>query len=238
MDNATPTKSPSSLAKLSRIKVDKRLVIRCCIAAVALTINSFGLALTARNGWGGDSMNMFFNATARLLGLSPGNVYSLFNGSLLLVGFWVAHESMGVGSIIHLLFFGSLIDLWSRILEQFSGAFELLPWQLVFALLGLVTHACGNGLFIACRMGIPGFESMLFKLAAYINKPYKLVKVTSDLIYFITALLMGGVYGVMTLVFAFCAGPAISFFITTLNRVLLTPLGIGDPRNQLDKKHS
>lgn len=236
MDNTTPTKPRTSIAKITRIKINKQLIMRCCIAAAALAINSFGLALTACNGWGGDSMNMFFNATARLLGLTSGNIYTIFNGSLLLVGFLIAKESMGIGSIIHLLFFGSLIDLWTRLFERFDWTFELLPWQLSFALLGLMAHACGNGLFIACRMGIPGYESMLFKLAEHINKPYKLVKVTSDLLYFITALMMGGIYGVMTLVFAFCAGPAISFFITNLNRVLLTPLGIGNSRNQLDKK--
>lgn len=219
------------------IELNSRLPIKVAIFFMGSAIGCCGTALFTVNALGSDAMNTLFMAIAARLGTLTGNVYTVFNTSMLLIGFLFARRYMGIASFLQILVQGLFINCWLRLFSQVPWLFEVPHWRVAIAACSYLTKVFGGALCTSMCLGTAGFEACLFALADRIKIEYKYLKMTSEVIYFVAALFLDGVYGIMTIVEVLFYGHGISFFMIRLNRTLWNELGIADERNELSRNN-
>jgi len=225
------------LLKALNIELNDRLPIKIGIYFLGSAISSLGTALFTVNALGSDAMNTLFMAIAAKLGIMSGDVYTVFNSAMLLVGFLFAGRYMGLGSLLQIIVQGFFINNWMRLLMLFPFLFEQVGWKILMAAASYLCKCFGQGLSNSMCMGTAGFEACLFGLADKIKIEYKYLKMASEVLFFVGALFLNGVYGIMTFVEVFFYGHGISFFMVRLNRTLWKRLGIADERNELSRNN-
>lgn len=218
---------------IRRLGLDRKMPLRMLIYFVGTVINCLGTALLTLNCLGSDAMNTLFVAIAEKAGILSGDVYTIFNTSMLIAGFLFAKRYMGIGSLLMILFQGYFINLWQRLFIEAPWLFSELHWKVVIAVLSYLFRTFGCALSTAVCLGTAGFEACLFALADKIKIEYKYLKLTSEILFFGAALFLDGVYGIMTLVSVFLYGHGLSFFMEGLNHTVFKRWGIADERNEL-----
>lgn len=221
------------MQRISGNGLDRKLPLKGSLYFIGMAINCCGTAIFTLNGLGSDAMNTLFTAIADKLSILPGNVYTVFNTTMLLAGYLFARRYMGVGSFLMILVQGVFINGWMKLFLQVPWLFEQWGWKIVMAALGYLCRAFGGALSNAMCLGIAGFEACLFTLADHIHIEYKYLKMFSEIFYFVAALFLGGVYGIMTVVEVLFYGHGVSFFMVRMNRTVLRRWGIEDERNDL-----
>lgn len=217
-------------------RLPQKLPLKILIYFLGMVLTCLGTAVFNLNALGSDAMNTLFTAIAARLGILPGGVYTVFNTVMLTAGFLFARRYMGVGSVLMILVQGFFMNGWMRLLLAAPGwVFTAPASKACMAALGYFCRALGGALSTSMCLGTAGFEACLFTLADRIHIEYKYLKMASELVYFAAALLLGGVYGIMTLVEVLFYGHGISFFMIRLDATLWQRWGIADERNRLDR---
>ena len=224
-----------TLTEIWKQAEEKKLLLRMGIYFLGTAISALGTALMTLNGLGSDAMNTLFDAIAVKLRTQSGNIYTVFNTSMLILGFLCAKRYMGIGSVLMILFQGFFINNCQRLLLGMPWLFTQTSWKIIAAVLSYFCRCFGCALSTSVCLGTAGFEAWLFALADKIKIEYKYLKLISEVVFFGSALALNGVFGVMTIVSVFFFGHGLSFFMIGLNRTIWTHLDIQDERNELSR---
>lgn len=214
---------------------NRKLPLKVGLYFTGMAVSCCGTAIFTLNGLGSDAMNTLFAAVAARAGILPGSIYTVFNTTMLLAGFMFARRYMGVGSVLMILVQGFFIDAWMQGLLSMPWLFQGAAWKTVMAVVGYLCRTFGCALSTSMCLGTAGFEACLFTLADKIRVEYKYLKMLSEVFYFVAALFLGGVYGVMTIIEVLFYGHGLSFFMVRLNRTVWRRWGIEDKRNDLSR---
>jgi uncharacterized membrane protein YczE len=219
----------------SSISEPGRILVKIFLYILGTSLTTLGLAMMTANAMGSNAMNTLFTAVADKLDLTPGVIYTIFNGTFLIVGFLFARRYMGIASVLMILIQGWFIDMWLVCLLAHPLLFSGLVMRLVMGVLSFLLSCIGIAFSNSVCLGVAGFEGCLFALADKIKFEYKYLKISSEILYFISALFIDGVFGVMTLVNVFLFGPVMSSITIWFNRLILSHLGLADERNELSR---
>ena len=78
-------------------------------------------------------------------------------------------------------------------------------------LLGVILFAAGTGLYASASLGRGAYEALTFALAEKNRWQVKTVRMALDLILVVTGVLLGGKFGVCTIITVIISGPVIQF---------------------------
>ena len=78
-------------------------------------------------------------------------------------------------------------------------------------LIGVVLFAVGTGLYASASLGRGSYEAVTFALAEKNNWQVKIVRMVLDIIMVVIGVLLGGKFGVCTIVTVLISGPIIQF---------------------------
>lgn len=219
------------------IELNRKLILKVLIYFTGSFISCSATAIANMNALGSNAMNTLFTAIAVKIGVLPGNVYTVFNSSMLLLGFIFAKRYMGIGSFLMIFVQGPFINFWTRFFSGMPWLFEGVVNKTIVAACNYCIGGFGAALSTSMCLGTAGFEACLFTLADKIKVEYKYLKMISEIFYFVAAMFIGGVFGVMTIVDALFYGFGLSFFMDILNRGPWKWLGIDDERNDLARNN-
>ncbi len=221
-----------SLGYISR---PRKILVKILLYILGTSLTTLGLATMTANALGSNAMNTLFTAVAAKLEWMPGVIYTIFNGTFLLIGFLFAKRYMGFASVLMILIQGWFIDNWLVWLSGHPEFFSGIWMRLLMGIISFLLSCVGISFSNSVGLGVAGFEGCLFALADKIKFEYKYLKIISEVLFFISALFINGVFGVMTLVNIFLFGPAMSSITIWFNRTVLERLGIADERNELSR---
>lgn len=211
-----------------------KLPLKMAIYFLGMIISCAGTAMITLNGLGSNAMNTLFSAIAVKLNVQLGNIYTAFNGTMLLVGFLFARRYMGIGSFLMLVVQGLFLNFWMGFFAS-NAPWLFRGWVKCFtAVLGLVVNCLGLSLSFSMQLGTAGYEASLYTLADTIKIEYKYIKATSEVVFFLIAFFLNGVFGPLTII-EWVAPFISSFFSEKFNKTLWTKLGIDDERNNLSR---
>lgn len=88
---------------------------------------------------------------------------------------------------------------------------EYLWLNLLIMLLGIVLFAAGTGLYASASLGRGSYEALTFALAEKNNWQVKTVRMVLDALMVIIGVLLGGKFGICTVVTILISGPIIQF---------------------------
>ena len=114
--------------------------------------------------------------------------------------------------------------VYSGFVEIFSGVqrYPGIAW-LNFLLMcaGVVLFAVGTVIYASANLGRGSYEALTFALAGKNAWPVKIVRMVLDVLMVVAGVLLGGSFGVCTIVTVLVSGPVIQATVQGMNKFVL-----------------
>lgn len=184
---------------------------------IGLFVYGIGLALMVRAGIGVAPWDVLSQGISLRTGLPFGLVTNIVGALVLLL--WIPiRVRVGFGTVANVLLIGTSAQLGLSFIPQ-----QTVPWVqgLVFAG-GLALVAVATGLYIGARLGPGPRDGLMTGLHRRTGWPIWIVRTGIELIVLIAGIVLGGQFGVGTILFALLIGPMVGVTLPLL-RVPETP---------------
>ena len=189
---------------------------------LGLFVYGIGLALMVRAGIGVAPWDVLSQGISQRTGLPFGLVTNIVGALVLLL--WIPiRVRVGFGTVANVLLIGTSAQLGLNVIPQ-----QTVPWiqGLVFAG-GLALVAVATGLYIGARLGPGPRDGLMTGLHRRTGWPIWIVRTGIELIVLIAGILLGGQFGIGTILFALLIGPMVGVALPLL-RVPETPKEEGE----------
>lgn len=173
-----------------------------------------GLSILRDINLGTDACSCFAQGLTCFLPFGFGTCLLLFNIVTLCFVLKLDIGMIGFGTLGNMLCLGYISDffkwIWSVVLP--AGFFELNIVRYVLLLPALVIFMVGAGAYMCSGLGAAPFDALPFIISNHVRKlPFKAVRILWDLFFMIMGTILGGDFGIVTILSAFCLGPIISW---------------------------
>ena len=171
-----------------------------------LVIFGCGLALLFLADLGVGPWDVFHDGLANHLNRSPGTII-ISIGVLLLVFLVFLRQPLGPATILNVIIIGLVLDL----IMGFAETPELFGIRLLLAIASPIVVGFGSMLYLGAGLGVGPRDGLM---TALIERGYGIGKARTltESVAFIGGVLLGGSYGIGTIIFTFGVGPAYQFF--------------------------
>ena len=171
-------------------------------------------------GIGGDTITVFQDGIHALLNISYGQASRIYNVVFVLMALLFARKYSGAGTVISALVIGFLIDISNSLwlLTKLNTGFIS---GLIIFLVGLTIYASGIALLIRCDAGMNCLDALLYRLMDVTGLKYKYLRIAADILLTVTGCMMGGVFGIGTVIAVFLTGPLVEFLSAKLSNSFL-----------------
>ena len=162
-------------------------------------------------GIGGDTVTVFQDGLHALFNISYGQASRIYNVVFVVLALIFARKYSGIGTVLSALLIGYAIDISNALwlLTMFKTGFIS---GLIIFMTGLVIDALGIALLIRCDAGMNCLDALLYRLMDVTGLKYKYLRIAADVILTVTGCLMGGIFGVGTVIAVFLTGPLVELF--------------------------
>lgn len=175
-----------------------------------------GIALMVRSGIGLGPWDVLHQGIANRTGIPIGTV-GILVGVVLLVAFLPLRERFGIGTLANTVVIGVVIDLTLLVLPEATT----LPLQVAAMVAGILAVAVGSGAYIGAGLGPGPRDGLMTGLVRRTRVSIRVVRTGIELGTLGLGVVLGGTFGVGTIVFAVTIGPLVQVF---LRRFELPPL--------------
>ena len=168
-----------------------------------------------------DPFQCFAHGVWNLVPLSFGTWYVILNGVLLVLMAVFNRSKIGIGTLINLFLLGYVAE-WSEAVLFRAFPDRSLPLRAVMLVIGIVIMCFAAAMYFTADLGVSTYDVIAITLAERFPKcPFRVFRITTDLICVLVGWSLGAAVGAGTLVTAFFMGPLIDFFRHTVSEPLL-----------------
>lgn len=139
-------------------------------------------------------------------GISFG-VWSQLIGVIIIIGMIAMKSYPGIGTLCDIFFVGFFIDMLEA--TQWIPYPKVWVSQIGFSILGLFVLSYGMSLYMSCGLGAGPRDGLMLLLMKVTGKPVTLVKAGIEITVTVLGLLLGGPFGVGTVMLALMGGPVL-----------------------------
>ena len=184
-----------------------RVRLRLAQLIVGLILFGIGLALMLQSGLGVPPWDVLHQGLAHQFGLTIG-VWSIIISATVLLLWLPLQERYGLGTLLNAVIIGVVIDLASLVIPEATT--DMVAW--VMLVVGVVLIGAASGLYIGANLG-PGPRDGLMTAIARRGPSIRLTRVLLEITVLTIGWMMGGTFGIGTIVFAIAIGPLVQFFL-------------------------
>lgn len=188
------------------------LIKKSILITFATILVAVGICLFLQSALGSDPITVWVDGLRHTLKISMGNASLLNNLVMLLLAVLLARKYIYIGTVIGALGTGPLMNFFEPLVTKVFGADPDLYRRVLMMSLGQVILCAGVGLTLSVKFGFGTTDSLIVKLCTRYHLKYKNVKILSDLAYTGAGMLLGGVFGIGSVVGVLSGGPLIAFF--------------------------
>ena len=197
---------------------------------LGMCIIQFGVALFLRMNIGSDPFTVFTQGLANTLNNLGMNVTTgTANRIILVVLFSIIlllnKNHIKIGTIICVIGVGPIIDLGVRVVSVLPVESYSYLLKMFLIALGCFIIAIGFSILSATKVGVAPNDIIPFIIKERINCEYRWIRICLDLTYVVAGYLLGGVFGLGTIVATLLLGPTIQFFLPIVERPVKKFLG-------------
>ena len=198
----------------------KETLLRLIILFIGLTIAHLGVTMFLLADLGADPFNVLVQGLYRGLDamsgwafLSHGRVHIAVCFLIILVLLIVDKSYVKLGTIVCMVFGGPIIDLFSLLLAPLFAMVSSFAVKLLLLALGCVILAYGMTIVIKSQAGTGPNDLVAVVISDKLGKKFGIVRVIVDFSFVAAGWLLGGIFGIGTLVCAFLVGPVAGVFL-------------------------
>ncbi|MGN0252219.1 MAG: YitT family protein [Oliverpabstia sp.] len=205
----------------------KLMFIRVFILLVGLTIAHLGVTLFLLSNLGSDPYNVLVQGVYRNLSgmtgwtfLTHGRVHIALCFLIILVLLLVDRSYIKIGTILCMICGGPIIDIFTFILKPVISENSPLPYKIFMLALGCVILAYGMTIVIKSDAGTGPNDLVAVVISDKMHRSFGIVRVIVDLAFVSVGFLLGGSFGLGTIICAGCVGPVANFFLPVNERIV------------------
>ena len=198
----------------------KETLLRLVILFIGLTIAHLGVTMFLLADLGADPFNVLVQGLYRGLDgisgwafLSHGRVHIAVCFLIIIVLLIVDKSYVKLGTIVCMVFGGPIIDFFSLLLAPLFAMVSSFAAKLLLLALGCVILAYGMTIVIKSQAGTGPNDLVAVVISDKLKKKFSVIRVIVDFSFVAAGWLLGGVFGIGTLVCAFLVGPVAGIFL-------------------------
>ena len=172
-----------------------------------LVIFGIGIGLMLRSGLGLPPWDVLHQGLSMQFGLTVG-IWSILSSFVILV-FWLPfRERYGIGTFLNAILIGVMIDVTAAVLPEASNAW----WAVAMMIAGILLVGITSGMYIGANLG-PGPRDGLMTAIARRGPSIRLTRVIMEVTVLVIGVLLGGTFGIGTIIYALLMGPLVQVFL-------------------------
>lgn len=126
---------------------------------------------------------------------------------MIVFAFFYDRSQIHIGTILYQIVYSFCVDLFAN-----AHVYSAHLWvNALIMLLGVMLFAVGTGFYAAASLGRGPYEELTFSLAEKNGWQVKVVRIIMDIVMVIAGVLLGGKFGICTIVTIIISGPVIQF---------------------------
>jgi uncharacterized membrane protein YczE len=204
------------LIPISGRRLTRRMVQLC----IGLVLFGVGIGLMLQSGLGVPPWDVLHQGLAHQLGLTVG-IWSIIVSVAVLLLWLPLGEPYGPGTLLNAVIIGVMIDATAAVIPGAEST--VVAWGMLLG--GILLIGFASGLYIGANLG-PGPRDGLMTGIAKRGPSIRLTRSVIEIVVLVTGWLLGGTFGIGTILFALAIGPLVQFF---LPRWAISPAPVADP---------
>jgi uncharacterized membrane protein YczE len=187
--------------------------LRIAVVVPALSAMGLGIALMAQSGLGLAPWQVFHQGIARQTGLALGTV-TILVGIPVLVAWLPLGQRPGIGTVLNVLIVGTATNLGLSIIPAPA---DLAP-RVAEMLLGVAVIGVGSGIYLAMGLGPGPRDGIMTGIHRRFGWSIAATRTAIEIIVLVVGILMGGTFGIGTVLYAFGVGQIVQAALRVLDR--------------------
>lgn len=193
---------------------------------VGLVLFGIGIGLMLQSGLGVPPWDVLHQGLALRFGLTVG-IWSIIVSVVVLLLWLPLRQAYGLGTLLNAIIIGLVIDMTGVIIPAVTATGA--AWLMLLG--GVLLIGVASGLYIGANLG-PGPRDGLMTGIARRGPSIRLTRAVIEITVLTLGWILGGTFGIGTIVFALAIGPLVQFFLPRWN-VSLQP--VIDAQGHLDR---
>lgn len=177
----------------------------------AVNLMGIGIAFLLESRLGCDPIGLLCDGISQALSISFGMASFFYNSLIIGIALFAARKNLGVGTIAYGLLSGFFIDFYGILLKGLHLA-ERGPAAAAAFILGELCMAFAFALLIQLELGMAALDALLMKAQKHTKIPYAFIKAATDVLFVVMGTILGGVFGIGTVISAMVTGSLVTAF--------------------------
>ena len=187
---------------MSKIEWTKKIII----IVIGSVIAAYGITLVYA-GFGGATLAVLWQGISKTFHISIGMASLIVAAVMIVFAFFYDRSQIHIGTILYQIVYSLCVDLFAN-----AHVYSTYVWiNVLIMMLGVILFAVGTGFYAAASLGRGSYEALTFSLAEKNGWQVKKVRMILDIVMVIAGVLLGGTFGICTIVTIFISGPVIQF---------------------------
>lgn len=192
------------------------LLKKLAIIVIGSIIAAYGITLALYAGFGGATLAVLWQGIAKTFHLSIGMASFIVALGMILFALIYDKSQIHVGTVLYQIVYSTCVDLFAS-----CHVYSTYRWLNFFVmLLGVLLFAVGTGLYASASLGRGSYEAVTFALAEKNHWQVKIVRMALDILVVIIGVLLGGKFGLCTIITVIISGPIIQFVNAKAKQIL------------------
>ncbi|EGD54214.1 YczE/YyaS/YitT family protein [Gordonia neofelifaecis] len=185
---------------------------RLLALAVGLVLYGVSMSMILHAGLGNIPWDVLHQGLANQLGLSVGTV-TIIVGAVVLVTWLPLRQRPGFGTVANVVVIGLAFDAATPYLPDHPKAAIAIPMMLA----GIVVNAFATALYIGARLGPGPRDGLMTGIVARTGWSVRVVRTALEALVVVIGVLLGGDFGIGTVLYAVTVGPLIQWFAALMH---------------------
>lgn len=185
----------------------KKLPRRLIQLVIGETFFGVGIGLMLQSGLGLPPWDVLHQGLSIQFGLTVGS-WAILTSLVVLVLWRPLHERYGIGTLLNAVLIGVMIDVTAAVVPEPTNT----GWAVAMMTTGILLNAVTSGMYIGANLG-PGPRDGLMTAIARRGPSIRLTRVSMEVTVLVIGLLLGGTFGIGTIIYALLMGPLVQIFL-------------------------
>ncbi len=214
-------------------------ICRISILLFGLSIAHLGVTLFLLANLGTDPFNVLVQGIFRTLSavtnsplLTHGRTHIVICLLIIIILLFVDRTYIKIGTLVCMLCGGPIIDVFTTLLSGLHIESAPLWSKLIILTLGCAILAFGMTIVIQSNAGTGPNDLVAVVISDKTHKKFSIVRICTDLSFVLIGIILGGAFGVGTIICAFLVGPVAGIFLPINKKIiqkLLAKARVGCP---------
>ena len=192
----------------------KKYLMKTLIVIVGSVISAYGITLAIGAGFGGATLAVLWQGLSNVTGITIGTSSLIVAAVMIIFAFFYDRKQINIGTILYQIIYSFFVDVFTKI-QHYT---DIKALNFIIMLIGIVVFSFGTGLYSVADFGRGSYEAVTFSLADKNNWKIKIVRMTLDVLMVLVGVLLGGKFGICTIVTVLLSGLIIQATVNTVKK--------------------